>query len=388
LNATYRQLRILDDKLSLLKPDETVLARAEYNLQAWKGAVSGNVLYELGTGQEPRRDFTYFEVPAGQGEYAWIDYDNDGIQQLNEFERAQFRDQARFIRVFTPTSEFIKANYLQFNYSLVFNPRSAIQPSKAGGFMKILSRIYMQSSLQVNRKQEAEGLASFNPLVDPFGDTTLITLDRIFSNTFSYNRMSPVWGVDLNNIRTTGRAFLSYGYETRELDDWNLKARYNPGKTLTLQVTGRSAGIQLETPGFLNRNYHVRARSLEPKVTYTKGTVFRASAGYVRTYKSNVSGSEKSSSHAVNTECKYNVLSNTALSARLTFSDIDYNSQPNTAVSYMMLDGLLPGKNFLWTLDLTRRLSSFIELSVQYEGRKSGQSGMVHVGRAQVRALF
>jgi hypothetical protein len=54
----------------------------------------------------------------------------------------------------------------------------------------------------------------------------------------------------------------------------------------------------------------------------------------------------------------------------------------------MMLDGLLPGKNFLWTLDLTRRLSSFIELSVQYEGRKSGQSGMVHVGRAQVRALF
>jgi hypothetical protein len=101
-----------------------------------------------------------------------------------------------------------------------------------------------------------------------------------------------------------------------------------------------------------------------------------------------VSGSEKSSSHAVNTEWKYNVLSNTALTTRLTFSDIEYNSPPNTAVSYMMLDGLLPGENFLWTLDLTRRLSSYIELSVQYEGRKSGQSGMVHVGRAQIRALF
>ena len=53
-----------------------------------------------------------------------------------------------------------------------------------------------------------------------------------------------------------------------------------------------------------------------------------------------------------------------------------------------MLDGLLPGKNYIWTIDLTQRLSSFLELNMQYEGRKSGSSGMVHVGRAQVRALF
>lgn len=388
MNATYRQLRVFDEKISLLKPDETVLARAEYNLQAWKGAVSGNVLYELGTGQEPRRDFTYLEVPAGQGEYAWIDYDNDGVQQLNEFERAQFRDQARFIRVFTPTSEFIKANYLQFNYSLVFNPRAAIQPSKAKGAMKWLARVYLQSSLQVARKQEAEGIASFNPLADPFADTSLITMDRVFSNTFSFNRTSPVWGVDLNNIRTTGRAFLSYGYETRELDDWNVKARYNLGKTLTFQATAHSTGIRLQTPGFLNRNYHVRVKSVEPRMTYTKGTVFRASAGYLLAGKRNLSGAEESLSHSVNTEFKYNVLSNTALTTRLTYTGIEYNSAPNTAVSYMMLDGLLPGDNFLWTVDLTRRLSSFIELSVQYEGRRSGGSGMVHVGRAQIRALF
>ena len=388
LNTTYRQLRILDDKLSLLKPDETVLGRAEYNLQAWKGAVSGNVLYELGTGQEPRRDFSYLEVPAGQGEYAWIDYDNDGIQQLNEFERAQFRDQARFIRIFTPTSDFIKANYLQFNYSLVFNPRSAIQASKAKGWRKWLTRTYLQSSLQVNRKQQADGLASFNPLGDPFADTTLITLDRVFSNTFSFNRTSPVWGLDVNNIRTTGRSFLSYGYETRELDDWSLKARYNAGKTLTFQAIGRVSGVQLQTPGFSNRNYSVRAKSVEPRLTFTRGTVFRASAGYVWTAKENLTGPERSTSHALNTEWKYNVLSNTALTTRLTFNGIEYNSAPNTAVSYMMLDGLLPGGNFLWTVDLTRRLSSFFELSMQYEGRKSGESGMVHVGRAQIRALF
>jgi hypothetical protein len=118
------------------------------------------------------------------------------------------------------------------------------------------------------------------------------------------------------------------------------------------------------------------------------GTVFRIQGGYVFTDKRNTEGVEHSVSNAIQTEAKYNVLSNTALSTRFTFNRIKYNSSPNTSVSYLMLDGLLPGKNYIWTIDLTQRLSSFLELNMQYEGRKSGSSGMVHVGRAQVRALF
>ena len=387
-NTTFRKLQILDSKYSTLKPDETILGRVEYNASIWKGALTGNILYELGTGQEPRRDFSYLEVPAGQGEFAWIDYNNDGIQQLNEFEAAQFRDQAKFIRIFTPTSIFIKANYLQFNYSLVFNPRAAINPAKAKGLQKLLVRSYFSSALQVSRKSVADGLASFDPFEDPFSDSALITLDRLLSNSFSFNRTSPVWGFDINNLRTSGRAFLSFGYETRQLNDWNLKARYNVGKSVTFNINGRRLLNQLATPTFANRNYLVKAHSAEPKIVYTMGTVFRIQGGYIWTDKRNIQGVEHSVSNAIQTEAKYNVLSNTALATRFTFNRIVYNSIPNTSVSYLMLDGLLPGKNYIWTIDLTQRLSSFLELNMQYEGRKSGSSGMVHVGRAQVRALF
>jgi hypothetical protein len=46
------------------------------------------------------------QVNPGQGVYMWNDYNGNGIQQLQEFEIAAFPDQAKYIRVFLPKSDF------------------------------------------------------------------------------------------------------------------------------------------------------------------------------------------------------------------------------------------------------------------------------------------
>ena len=390
LNATFRKLKVYDATVSKQQEDETILGRAEYIMNEWKGLLSGNVLYEVGAGQEQRRDFAYLEVPAGTGQYAWNDYNSDGVQQLNEFELAAFPDQAKFIRVFTPTNDFTKANYITFNYTLTINPRSLLNKADLKGMRKLLSRLNLTTSLQINKKSRAKGDFEFNPFKYDVTDTALITLNTTFLNTLSFNRTSNKWGIDLSNLRSKGKALLTYGYESRELNDWNLKWRWNLSRSMSLSVNGRKASNALLTPQFTNRNYQLDMHTVEPNLVYIQGTSFRVVTGYKYEIKENLPlyGGEKSSSHSINVESKYNILQNSSLTGRFTFNKIDYDFPANTTVSYIMLDGLLPGKNYLWSLGLTKRLANNLELNFQYDGRKPGSARTVHIGRAALTALF
>jgi len=390
LNTTFRKLQVYNAGVSKQKEDETILGRAEYVMEEWKGLITGNLLYEVGAGQEQRRDFAYLEVPAGTGQYAWNDYNNDAVQQLNEFELAAFPDQAKFIRLFTPTNEFIKANYITFNYRLNISPRALLNQAGMKGMRDFISRLSLVTSLQITKKSLARGSFEFNPFKYGVNDTALITQGTILLNTVSFNRFSSKWGVDLSNFRNFSKALLTYGYESRQMNDWIVKWRWNISRSISLNLSGTRGHNALYTPQFNNRNYELSIYRTEPSIVFIQGTSFRLVAGYKFEGKQNKAdyGGEKSSSHSLNLESKYNILQSSALTARFTLNNISYDAPSNTTVSYIMLDGLLPGTNYLWSAGFTRRLLNNLELTLQYDGRKPGSARTVHVGRASITALF
>lgn len=48
----------------------------------------------------------------------------------------------------------------------------------------------------------------------------------------------------------------------------------------------------------------------------------------------------------------------------------------------------MPGKNFVWSIDLSKRFMKTLEFTLRYEGRKPDNTRVIHVGRAGVRAIL
>jgi len=164
------------------------------------------------------------------------------------------------------------------------------------------------------------------------------------------------------------------------------------GKYFTILLSGKTGDNTLTTPNpkFDNRNYKITYHGFSPSLTYTMGTRFRSSFAYKWDRKSGESSAvpQLGTINSIVLDSKYNLVQSGVFTAKLSYSNIQFDGTPNSTVSYIMLEGLQPGKNYLWGFDFTKRLANALELSFQYEGRKPGDTRTIHVGRASLRAIL
>ena len=390
--GAYRMLQISDTTITSLKPDESLLGRLEYNFSLFKNVISGNVLYELGSGQELKREYTYVEVPVGQGLYVWRDYNNDNLKQLNEFELAVFPDEKRYIRIFTPTNQYVKAKYAQYNQSISINPKNLFSVSNKSIIKNVVSAIYVQSTIQLNNRFiGTQGLEQYNPFIRNFSDSLLINNTSSVVNSFFINRFNNKWGVDYIQSIISGKTLLNYGIDGRRNIDHQVRMRMNIKQYFTLGCTLKKGNKIVESQFLETRNYEIENKIAEPNITLL---LFKNQLRILTSYKYDIRknallyGGEKSISDNINIDLKYNIVSSGNINIKTTYSSISYNGTSNSTIGYIMLDGLQKGNNWLWQVGFEKRISKNIEMSLQYEGRKPASTNTIHTGRASVRAIF
>jgi len=387
--VTYRQLEIINPALSTTKPENSLVGRIEYNLRLGKGLFTSGTFYEVGSGLELKKEYSYLLVPAGQGQYTWIDYNGDGIKQLNEFEIALFPDQATYIRVFTPTDQYIKAYTNQFSQNLMLKP-AAIWSGKRG-IRKTLSYFAEQATYRVDRKTtDTHPEEAYNPFLKSVLDTSLVTLNSSFRNSVFFNQNDPVFGIDYNFQDIRGKSLLTTGFETRTNDFNEIRIRWNLNKTYGLILTSDDGVKSSSSQYFTSRNYNLTYFQTEPKFTIQPNTKFRLTFNYKYAQKINSpeDGPETVFSNTLGAEIKYNIVSKGSINARLSFIQMRYNGSSESPVAYEMLDGLRAGKNATWTVGYQRTLANNIQISITYDGRQSQGTTTIHTGGASVRAFF
>lgn len=389
INAAYRRLQIVDSTLTLQKPDNSLVGRIEYNVRLLKGFIYSSTFYEIGSGLELKKEFSYIEVAAGQGIYTWIDYNENGIKELNEFEISAFPDQATYIKVYTPTNEYIKTYSNQFSQTLTLKPAAVWSNKK--GFKKFISRFSNQTSYRIDRKSNESDISkAYNPFLAETNDSTLIAVNSLFRNTLFINQLSPVFGLDLTYQDVRNKTLLVNGFDSRKTQYLEARLRWNVSQKFSFNAAAKNGEKANASQFFNNRDYQIAFYELEPKINYQPSTSFRATLSFRYTDKKNKNelGGQRANLQDYGAEIKYNVLNKGSLNAKVNFIQIAFDGAQNTSLAFEMLDALKIGKNITWGLAYQRNLSNNLQLSLTYDGRQSEGSKTIHTGGAQVRAYF
>ncbi len=385
---TYRKLEILEPAFTALQPEENVLARVEYVAKFLKRVISSNTYYEVGSGLEVKKEFSYVEVQPGQGTHAYIgDINGNGVKDLNEFDIAAFQDQANFIKIFTPTNDYVRTYTNQFNQGLFLRPEAQWGSEK--GFKKLVSRFSNRTNYRVSRKVSNKE-DYYNPFIGDIADSNLVTLNYGFLNTIYFNRTGTKFGTDFTFQDNRSRSLLTNGIESRQTLNRALKTRWNITRVYTLTLLGAN-GIKTNLSEFFsNRNFFLNTYEFEPKFSVQPSVKFRASVFYNYEQKTNdtIYGGEELVSQTVGTELRYNVAAKGSFRATFSYIDNQFSITNNTALAYEMMEGLEPGTNMTWELNYQQNLSKHMQLSVNYNGRASDNSPVIHTGGVQVRAFF
>ena len=395
INVAYRVLEIRDPALTTQKPDNSLVARAEYTIRLLKGVIFSSTFYEIGSGLEIKKEYSYILVAVGQGVYVWNDYNGNGIKELGEFEIATFPNTADYIKVYTPTNDYLKVYNNQFSQTLSLKP-SALWGNKTG-FKKFIARFSDQATYRADRKSTENDLSkAYNPFLTISNDTsaaafkTLVTLNSSFRNTLFINQMSPVFGLDLSYQDASNKVLLVNGFDTRQNKYDEVRMRWNISKEFSWNLSYKNGSKTSRSQFFPARNYAITYYEAEPKISYQPNTAFRATLSFKYTEKQNKGeyGGQKAVLQDYGAEIKYNVLQKGSLNMKANFIQIKFNGVQNTSLAFEMLDALKTGQNITWGVSYQRTLSNNLQLSLTYDGRRSEGTKIIHTGGAQVRAYF
>ena len=388
LTVNYRRLNIIDSTLINQSPENTILGRFDHQLRLWKGAFTAKTFYEINSGLELKREFIYVQVNNGQGVYTWIDYNDDGIKDIGEFEVAQFADQAEYIRVSIVSNDYIRTYGNQLAQTIFLRPERLFK--KAEGIKKWVALFSNQTIFRTNRKTNYEdGLTAFNPFLFDVADTSLIQTNSNFKNTIYFNRLDPKFGLEYEYSTNSSKFVLTNGADLNGLQQQKMKLRWNIAKAYNLR-TEYNVGNKVSRSEYApNRNYTISFNSVKTSLAYQPSTKFRIALLNEYSIKINQSDiNEKATINEIGTEIRYNQARKGSFSSNFKYILIDYNAPSNTSIAFEMLNALKPGVNFTWGLNYQRKVAENLQLNFNYQGRKSENSSFIHTGGMEIRAFF
>jgi len=389
----FRQKEFEDDFLDVVASPRSrgVLLRSATNYSLFDNLVDGELLYEANTERRALLQETYLEVGPELGQYVWIDLNNDGIQQLDEFFPEVTPNEGTFIRQFVPSDELLPV------IDVTLRSRNEIRLGEilmraAGTDENALQFLTLNSLFEVRETSREENLSKvylLNPSVMRDPETT-ISGQRFIRQRLSWRSEERTIeaAVAFNQTKTLFQR--AAGIQESLNRDILAEIEYQLTQPVRLLSTFRSVRRENVNSRFVSRNYNITGYEIEPGFSLF---ISRSAQTEIRTQynrKQNIAPAGIASARTISIENRSQlylfdrIQNRLRIQLRRTVIDGPVTGQ----AEFELTDGVGRGTNLVWSLNSDYRTTSLVRLSLQYNGRTTTENQIIQTLRLVVSAVF
>ncbi len=351
---------------------------------------NGQLFYEANTERRALLQEAYIEVGPELGQYVWIDSNDDGVQQIDEFFPELSPNEGIFVRQYLPSDNLFPVIDLKARL------RNELKPLKFLGDNEpidhFLSNIQLRSRFDISENSTTEELS----------DIYLLKLKK-FRNDSTTLQGRLIWEKELDMFPEYKSMDVLFGFNhSRSLDQRSsesqtllssllyMNSSFQVAKRIRLSGDITSGENKSKSDRLSSRNYNIQSTTITPGVEATINRSWQSSLSISYALKEDRFPEDPVTAKIFKIINSHRAFLWRKLQAnsRLELRNVSVNGSSSSVGTFELTEGTGIGTNLIWSFTGSYRVSELIRLSFNYDGRTVRDRADIHTLKLVVSAVF
>jgi hypothetical protein len=371
---------------------DAVLVRSQTRFTPFQRAVETDLYYEFSNQRSARLERIFIRVTPGNGNYRYLgDKNSNGIVDENDFELTRF--DGDYIVVYLPSDQLYPVADLKASIRLRLQLARLI-PISSGWFNKGLRAISTETYLRVDEKNKETDtkqiyLLNFSRFLN--NQTTIAGSQQITQDVFLFEN-NPDLSFRFRYSELYGMTQFISGVEESYKQEKSIRVR-----SQLVQEIGNQTDFINKTDKVTAYPASTRERDLVSNVLLSDFS-YRPTANWevgfnfgvteIVNYFSGINATANINEEGIRIVQSFPGEGQLHVEVKREEVVLANIKDPNQALPYEFTEGKVIGQSYLWQLIFDYRITSNLQLSINYNGRSEGGRTPVHFARMEAKAFF
>lgn len=370
-----------------------VAIRSANDINLMRKVFDNNVLYDVSSESRSLLQETYLEVGSEFGQYIWIDLNNDGIQQIDEFFPEQNPNEGTFIKQLIPSDEVLPVISLRTRWRLTVDPIHLFSNWRNEGILgRFIANLTYTSLIEIREQNETDRIEDIYFLKP----SALRDVDNTINGSLIWNqdvhmfRRIPEWNVRLRRDQRESLNRQFSGLEQSSSLTRSVSVEYRAIHNWILQNAFMVTSKKLNNEGIVNRNYDITGWELEPGIRFINGREIQLGLTTVYGIKKDIGVGRDTKVEQIRFagDGIFYVADRLQLNFRAEYRRMNIVGDAGVFNVFELTDGVGEGNSWLWNTGIQWRNSDWIRTTFQYDGRTITNRNPIQTVRLSVTATF